>query len=509
MGSIAVNAADGTVDYGDVQGIVRFAYKHLTDACYLLLTIKNASAAGEWLLEAPIATALETRPSPASALQIAFTAPGLRALGVSGDVIAGFSHEFVAGMAGTEDRSRRLGDVGANAPAYWSWGTPQREPHVLLALFAAPGTLESFKSAIATAAFDRAFEEITCLDTSNLEGIEQFGFTDGISQPSIDWQRQRNLRGDKTRYGNIVALGEFLLGYPNEYNRYTERPVLPSGGINDLLAPAEDETDKRDLGRNGTYVVLRDLRQDVRSFWQFLYAHAQSVHLEGQALAEAFVGRKMNGDPLVPLGQAPIEGVEGTQQAVLQNRFTYADDPRGVRCPLGAHIRRANPRNADLSSVPSGPIATLWQMLGFGKSAFYDDLISSTRFHRILRRGREYGPGLSIAEAQNPPPPGDPARGLRFVCINANIARQFEFLQNAWIANDKFGGLTGGSDPILGNREHAAGDRSTSAFTIDRENGPRAQVTDLPQFVTVTGGAYFFLPSLRTLRYLAQTGAEG
>jgi deferrochelatase/peroxidase EfeB len=296
-----------------------------------------------------------------------------------------------------------------------------------------------------------------------------------------------------------VAAGEFLLGYPNEYDCYTDRPLVGAGGLNDQLAPAEDDPSKRDVGRNGPYLVLRDLRQDVRAFWSFT---------KSEELGAAFVGRKMNGDPLVPIGQAPIEGIGTTQQAILQNRFTFADDPSGTSCPFGAHIRRANPRNADFPSVPFGAIGTVAQMLGFRKSAFYDDLSSSVRFHRIVRRGREYGPGLSPADAQLPAPPNDPPRGLRFLCINASIERQFEFLQNAWIQSDKFGGLTGESDPLLGNRERAPGNRPTDGFVINREDRARRRLAGLPQFVTVTGGAYFFLPGLRGLRYFVQAAQE-
>jgi deferrochelatase/peroxidase EfeB len=148
-------------------------------------------------------------------------------------------------------------------------------------------------------------------------------------------------------------------------------------------------------------------------------------------------------------------------------------------------------------------------MLGFRKSAFHDDLTSSVRFHRILRRGREYGPGLTPADAQLPPPANDPPRGLRFVCLNANIGRQFEFLQNAWIASDFFNGLVGEADPLLGNREPGLAGESTDAFVLNRAHRARRRVPALPQFVTVTGGAYFFLPSLRGLRYFAQAGEEG
>ena len=132
--------------------------------------------------------------------------------------------------------------------------------------------------------------------------------------------------------------------------------------------------------------------------------------------------------------------------------------------------------------------------------------MSSVRFHRILRRGREYGSGLSPTDALAPTPANDSERGLHFICLNANISRQFEFLQNAWIMNTKFSGLTGESDPLLGNREPRPGCPITDDFIIQKADGLSRRVSGVPQFVTVRGGAYFFLPSLRALRYL--TGGE-
>ena len=113
------------VDYADVQGLVRFGYGHMTSAWYALVRIKNADAAKAWLRSAPITTAVEQKPPPNTALNIAFTAPGLRALGVSEAVIGGFSHEFRGGIA-EESRSRQLGDVGKNAPSNWVWGSGGR-----------------------------------------------------------------------------------------------------------------------------------------------------------------------------------------------------------------------------------------------------------------------------------------------------------------------------------------------------------------------------------------------
>jgi deferrochelatase/peroxidase EfeB len=487
-------------EYDDVQGLACFGYGKLTEACYYLLRIADLNAAREWLSAAPVDDATTKVPPPETALQLAFTAAGLRALRVPEDVLGGFSAEFVSGVAGHESRSRRLGDVDANAPANWAWGVGDAEPHVLIALFAQESKLDAFASTLRTGLWSQAFVEISCLDTSNLDNHEPFGFRDGISQPDIDWGRKRELRGNKPSYGDTIAVGELLLGYPNEYDRYTERPLVEPGGAADLLAAAEDDPSKRDVARNGTYLVLRDLRQDVRGFWSF----AQT-----EELASAFVGRTTEGEPLVPAAPGPIEGITKRNPSDPENNFTYEGDRDGTRCPYGAHIRRTNPRNGDFPAVPSGPVETVAQMLGFRKSAFHDDLISSVRFHRILRRGREYGEELPPEKARLPGPDGEKPRGLRFVCLNANIGRQFEFLQNAWIASDSFNAMTGESDPLLGNRGPAPGGRATDTFVLNRERSARRRVTGLPRFVTVTGGAYFLLPGLRSLRYLLRVGAEG
>ena len=145
-------------------------------------------------------------------------------------------------------------------------------------------------------------------------------------------------------------------------------------------------------------------------------------------------------------------------------------------------------------------------MLGFGPKGFHDDLTSSVRFHRILRRGREYGSELSPEQALQASANEQP-RGINFICLNANISRQFEFLQNAWIMSTKFSGLTGESDPLLGNREAIPGCPVTDRFTMPHDGNLRRRVSGLPQFITVRGGAYFFLPSLRALQYFAGGGS--
>jgi Dyp-type peroxidase family len=490
------------VDYADVQGLVRFGYGKMKGATYALLKVRNAEAARAWLREAPIANAVAMNPPPTTALQVAFTVAGLRALDLPDDVLGQFSPEFLTGMT-EESRARRLGDVETNAAEDWAWGYEASLPHLVVLFFAEPGRLESFVRAAVTPAWSAAFEEPQWLRTSDLDGVEPFGFADGISQPQIDWERRRDTTRPQLDYSNIVALGEFLLGYPNEYHKYNDRPLLDPDASNRGLLAAEDHPNKKDLGRNGTYLVLRTLQQDVRSFWQFVHEQSGGNAEEAERLAAAFVGRTRAGEPLVPTQSPAIPGIDHTDpEQVRQNQFTFARDPAGVRCPFGAHVHRANPRNTDYPGRPTG-LAKLITMIGFGPKGFRDDLMSSVRFHRILRRGREYGAELKPEGVLTPAPPNEAERGLHFICLNANISRQFEFLQNAWHMSTKFSGLTDESDPLLGRREAIPGCPVTGNFTLPSADGSPRRISGLPQFVTVRGGAYFFLPSLRALRYFA------
>jgi len=493
------------IDYADVQGLLRFGYGRLTQASYALIRVKNAAAARAWLRAAPVSNAVALASPPTTALQVAFTAPGLRALGVPEPVIAGFSLAFRFGMT-QESRARQLGDVGSNASEYWQWGGPASEVHLVVMFFARPDTFDAFVQGITDDAWDDAFSEVHWLKTENLDGVEPFGFADGISEPQLDWEQQRQAPHTEFSYGNLVALGEFLLGYHNEYGKITDRPLLDPDAASAGLLPALDAPEKKDLGRNGTYLVMRQLEQDVRLFWQFVHQQAGGNAADAQKLAAAMVGRTRAGDPLVPVQQQPIPGIGPKPEQIRQNQFTFDRDPAGAHCPFGAHVRRANPRNTDFPDRPASLLKKLLTMLGFGPQGFRDDLMSSVRFHRILRRGREFGCELKPEDALTPAPLDDPKRGIHFICLNANISRQFEFVQNAWMASTKFSGLTGESDPLLGNRQAIPGCPVTSDFTVQRDGALRHRVTGLPQFVTVRGGAYFFLPSLRALRYIA--GAE-
>jgi deferrochelatase/peroxidase EfeB len=556
-------------ELADIQGLLRFGFKHHSEAVFLLLQVKDAAAARHWLGHVQVTSAVSLNPLPSTVLQVALTRAGMSALGVGADVVGGFSEEFLEGMSGDPNRTRRLGDVGANAPDHWDWGSGDREPHVAILLYALPGNLAELQR---TTEADCAvgFDVMYRLSTTDMGGVEPFGFADGLSQPEIDWGRVLPAVDEQQlSYRNLSCLGEFILGYPNEYGLYTPRPLLaahrdPRGS----LPRAEESPDSADLGRNGTYLVIRQLRQDVRGFWQAMDTRAGGVDVEREWLASQLVGRTRSGEPIVvdelavgsavagdslPGGSAaagatigagwaatggaaagatmgagslatgsvaaragagtsggslaargPTGGGTPTRAPDL-NAFTFDADPAGHRCPIGAHIRRTNPRTADLPPGGTGVISQLIRTLGLDSKARAQDLAASTRFHRVLRRGREYGVQVTPEQALRLPAPDN--SGLHFVCLNANIQRQFEFVQSAWIMSTKFNGLHEESDPLLGNRLPGPGGTRCDYFTLPRADSPTRRLEKLPQFVTVAGGAYFFLPGVRALRFLASAGA--
>lgn len=523
------------VELRDIQALVRFGQDYLKEARFHLVQVNDQGAARTWLKEANVNCALKGE-KPDSVLQIAFTYQGLKALGLPGHVLDQFSHEFRTGMY-ERHRARRLGDKGKNAPSEWAWGgSAPAVPHVLIMMYARAGEIDGFEASTQGSTWEAAFKplNVSPLTSFDLGHLEPFGFVDGTSQPVVDWERGRARPvGQSLRFSNVSALGEFVLGYRNEYNRYTERPLLWAGRYPQADLPlAEDEAGKLDLGRNGTYLVFRDLEQDVEVFEGYTSREAGQEPAAQRKLQNAMVGRIKDqipiepdgpniipnddpsrvipeGAPLVPLDNLPIEGVGPDMQDIWLNQFTYGDDAAGTACPHGAHVRRANPRTPDLPANTRGLANRFLRTLGFASEDPHDDLVSSTRFHRILRRGREYV--INGEEGERPS-----AQGLRFMCLNANILRQFEFVQASWLENPKFDGLDHG-DPLLASRTPlwADGEKEgylvprTDGYRVPKDSGIACRHQGLPQFVSVRGGAYFFLPGLRALRFIAGEGAAG
>jgi deferrochelatase/peroxidase EfeB len=522
------------IDVRDIQAIVWSGFDSLKGGRYMLLRVNDAQAARQWLGDFKPTSFGDLYDEDGASkhckevIQVALTAAGLRTLGING--VDGFSLEFKEGMASDRNRNRslRLGDTGANAPENWAWGYGDNEPHILLIMFATDvAHVEALAMDQRTGAELSGLAVIDVLPTSDLGDEEPFGFTDGVSQPSFDWDVPRKPGTSADRdYTNLLALGELLLGYRNEYGLLTERPSVPANAKDLHLPSGVHPPDRRDLGRNGTYLVFRQLEQDVRGFWRWIGDEARRVNVKPGDLAEAMVGRKRNGDPLDDLTRGrSIPGIDAA--AGERNGFLYDTDPDGLSCPLGAHIRRANPRTGDAPGGRRGWIDNLLVMIGLTMRRrknptsstlpwplnstiwpfvrLQDDAVASARFHRILRRGREYG---------NPPRLDQPATekedptGLHFLCLNANIARQFEFVQGAWIASAKFAALSGEQDPLLGNRQPfpeppvAAAPQMTDGFSRPGAPPNCKYSSGLPQFVTVRGGAYFFLPGLAALKWI-------
>lgn len=490
-------------DARDTQALVKTGFDNL-GCSLLLLRIEQAAPARSWLRGqiANVASMDQVghdKPPIEQTVQIALSAAGLKALGCQ-DALGQFAPEFTTSLADTPNRSQRLGDIAANSPQNWLWGVGEREPHVLLMVFAGKEQITATSANLQNNALAAGLSLVQSLSTSDMNGFEPFGFKDGVSQPGIDWNGTRDI-GSSTDmdYHNRIAIGEFLLGYRNEYGLYSERPLLPADAQNAQSLPmAEEQPNQRDLGRNSSFLVLRQLQQDVNGFWRWAYQEAKGSDALATSLAEAMVGRQKSGGPFAGLGQQAIPGVEPVKAGEPRNDFVYSSDRPGQVCPVGAHIRRANPRTGDYPDGRTGLLKKLLALLGLtGKAE--DDRIASARFHRLLRRGREYGSALPAADAAYAN--GGAEAGLHFICLNASLARQFEFIQGAWLANAKFAGMSNEQDPLLGNRQPFPARQTTDRFTRPQAEGPCRVSSGLPQFVTVRGGAYFLLPGLKALAW--------
>ena len=284
---------DAPLETGDIQGLLASGYaKRLPSAAYLLLEIVDAAAARAWLAGLEVTDADQARASDlASAVQVAFTRPGLETLGLGRAAIKTFSREFQEGMA-TEQRGCILGDDGDLASTGWEWGGPATAPlHVLLMLFARAGELPALYES-QRRGWQGACREHRRLDSTCLPGDkEHFGFHDGIAQPGV-----RGLSEDTT--GDPTNAGEFVLGYRNEYDMYPDSPSIPAGDAgSEGLGPGR-EAGTKDLGRNGSYLVFRQLEQDVAGFWGFLKERAGGRAQEAVWLGAKMVGRWPNGAPL-------------------------------------------------------------------------------------------------------------------------------------------------------------------------------------------------------------------
>lgn len=443
----------------DVQRLVVSAYAHLPWARYVLLRVDDAatdvSAIRSWLgTLVPQLSSAALKPDGA-ALNLALSAEGLTRIGVTDATMATFPRAFRQGMAG-EYRSRLLGDTGASSPESWAWGGPGRTPHFLVAVYALTDTalVEAADPLVEDAGRVGVHVSSTPIDSLLLPyGVEHFGFTDGVSQPVLagtEWAQRTTAPKWES-----VAPGEFVLGHRDESGFVAEGPKASGVGV----------------GLNGSYLVMRQLEQHVEAFRDYVKDAADALDADPDDVGAELVGRRKDGRSLAT-------GAPTTPDPDTLNNFGYDKDKEGLGCPLGAHVRRANPRNSTPKNDP-----------GAEETA----RLSANR-HRILRRGRPYG-------AMDDSRQGGEPRGLVFICLNADLERQFEFVQHTWLNNPTFAGLSGELDPITA--EQPGGDAAPGgSFTVPARP-VRDRLRGLPSFTTTRGGAYFFLPGLRGLAHIA------
>ncbi len=514
------------------QGLVATGFGALPygRALFLQFVWPGPGAPAGWLdallRAAPVTNAVAPdRDDPSAqtrAAALAFSATGLSLAGLSEQTLASFARAFREGMF-QEDRARRLGDrrggdwlrtVLPGGPV-WSANVPLRDPpaaqtsafdvasgdppegfvetgitvHALLLLYTrteadalaweaeVSGALAPFQMKVV-----RSLDMLLDVERTGGFSREHFGFADALSQPVPYDADHAVWVGDDPAVAAVpvqgVPLGEFLIGYIDGHHEKAPGPLVddaaraPAAGL-----PASAEAEGFfDLGLNGSYLVARELKQDVAAFWASMEANAAALRardpehgaqITGDWLAERVIGRDRDGNLLCPGGTKLPACADGSPDS---SYLFHARDPVGAGCPPGSHVRRGFPRDA--LTPPGGDQATLLQ---------------AANNHRILRRGRKFGPKLA-----DPGRDDGVDRGLLFLCLNTDIDRQFEFVQQTWLLNSSFDTLFDEVDPLLG---------PAGRMTLRDEALRRTAMVDT--FIRLAGGDYFFLPSLPALAYLA------
>lgn len=466
-----------------MQALIGSGFRTMRFSEYVLLDIASAPEARAWLQQVLPSIWTIDRLGPQrmhgmlfkdegeEAWSIAFTHRGLARLGIVEDPQAPFPSEFRSGQA---DETRR--QLLREDPAVcWEWGDvpvntrrPSPHPVSILIVRTHDGTSPRSNPLLDTGHLAASGLRLVRRVHGSPESLktegsgasavtfveEPFGFRDGMGQPKVRGLQGFRSGGDALEDEATVPLGEFVLGHPNTYGEASHCPEVLT---RDEVAPA------RSFGRNGCYLAVQHILQDVDAFRKFEQAHPATGNEPG--VVEKMIGRRKDGRPLqvVPNALGP-DGDFGFRM----------HDPHGFQCPIGAHIRRSNPRDSLLAASELRP--------------------EPGNLHRLLRRGRPFASSGAVDDRE---PPATPAAevGMFFIAIVADLSRQFEFVKRAWIGNASFGGLCGEVDPLLGR---SAGRH----FTIPGQpTGSR--VHSLPDLTRMQGGGYFFMPALGTLKRIA------
>jgi cytochrome P450/deferrochelatase/peroxidase EfeB len=428
-----------------------------------------------------------------------------------------FPPAFRMGMA---KRGRSLGDIGAAHAKSWRWGdaaVSAKVAEAVLFIYAETPDDLAYTCEVQTTLLENyggaVINTTDCAPARIDQGkdqhdIEHFGYRDGISQPVVRGTR-RSMAHVSAR--DIVEPGEFILGYANGQGYFPPSAMLPSQAdpscalpqlTTDNLSRFPDFGNQkpghsvRDFGRNGTYAVVRELKQDVDGFEEFCSQKAKDIRknyqdiykIVGQLPDKEWIkaklmgrwpsGRPLIGNPVyIPTSKPTDPDYAACSAAERENDFTYgADDPQGFACPFGSHIRRTNPRDSKQPGDKAEQIIT--------------------NRHRLLRRGRTYVRKNSNDVTE---------KGLLFVSLCSDIERQFEFVQQIWSNSPAFHGLANEPDPIIGfDIPNPVTNRTADrVYTIPTPAGS-IKLQYMQNFVQVMAGGYFFMPSRSALTYMTQ-----
>ncbi|MGA9767699.1 MAG: peroxidase [Blastocatellia bacterium] len=469
------------LNLNDIQGFILRGYR-IDVARFFILRINDAGAAKSFLgglvsgdTAFPQITSAEDwgLTKPDYCLNIGITFEGLTVLQVNASDLASFPQSFKLG-ATSQTTATAIGDIGDSAPENWTGGLSDgAQVHVVLVLYTHTDQGREEWSTVLRALFNQySLIELSAHDTAPLpNGKIHFGYTDGISQPHVDGAPTKAEIPDDQP---VAPTGEFLMGYTSQN---------PGQIYN--VSPA-------DLSLNSSFAAFRILKQDVVAFDAFLDQVATEYNIDKELFAAKLCGRWRNGIPLIlsPDTQYPNPPIPpklincydyvSSGSATEEECLPAADDTFGFSCPIGAHMRRNNPRS-ELVTGSAG----------------------EGHLHRIMRRAIPYGPEYDPAN------PDTVERGLIGMFINVDLANQFEFLISQWCDTSSFvksvRGPNGvnpvnnisGQDIFLG-----VNDESASSFTLSTPTGNQ-KITGFGRFVITRGGAYCYLPSITAMKYLA------
>lgn len=448
------------------------------------------------------------KPSPVALTAVAFSYVGLSKLTPGAEAIS--SVAFREGLAA---RSAMLGDpteaTAEGNPSNWKVGAPGKELDCLFVVAGDTREIVDEKAGELAAQLKKCGADIVYREKGDvrddLPGHEHFGFDDGVSQPGIrgrasektdDFITKRHISDESQPAAKLFGYpgqdliwpGELLLGQPAT----SPDPLIP--GINTGTVP--------EWTRNGSFLVFRRLRQDVGLFWQTMQTTSKDLStkpgfskLTDDRLAALIVGRWPSGAPVnrVPTGDDPDLGKEAqannhfrfdSDAAALPLRSGYQDkfpmskaDSVGTTCPWAAHIRKVNTR--DSASDHGGR--------------------DSTYKKRILRVGIPFGKPVKDRYADKAHDTEKGNRGLLFLCVQASIEDQFEFLVTRWMGDPSRPKTPAGHDILVGQND-AFGENRIRSCVLFGDGLQQAQINTSAQWIIPTGGGYFFVPSIRALR---------